>query len=124
MSIKIPPICPYCQNSSMLVTGAEVYPHRPDLVQLYFYRCQPCDAFVGCHPGSTKPLGRLANAELRRAKSAAHAAFDPLWKQGAMHRSSAYAWLAQMLGIAGSDCHIGLFDVEMCNRVVEICKGK
>jgi hypothetical protein len=115
-------VCDYCGNGAQLVTGREVYPHRPDLYAKQFYQCKPCDAMVGCHPGTTKALGRLANAELRRAKIYAHAAFDPIWKSGCKKRSSAYAWLADQLGINHQDCHIGMFDVDMCMRVVEVCR--
>jgi hypothetical protein len=116
-------ICPYCQNVAELVTGADVYPHRPDLHHKFIYRCAPCDALVGCHPGTKKPLGRLANAELRKAKQAAHAAFDPLWQSGGMKRQAAYGWLAGQLGIDRQECHIGMMDVAMCKRVVEVCSG-
>ena len=64
------------------------------------------------------PLGRLANAELRRAKSAAHAAFDPLWKSKRMKRRDAYGWLARELGISRDNCHIGMFDIAACRAVV------
>lgn len=117
------PICPYCDTSSTLVGGDEIYPHRPDLAHKWFYRCVGCDAYVGCHPGSKRPLGRLANAQLRRAKNHAHAAFDPMWKNGPMKRSHAYQWLAKRLEIPVKDCHIGMMDEEMCQKVVEICNG-
>ena len=106
-----------------MVGGLAIYPHRHDLREKKFYQCAPCDAYVGCHPGTTNPLGRLANAELRAAKMAAHAAFDPLWKSGAKKRGSAYAWLADALRIDKKQCHIGMFDVADCRRVVEVCKG-
>lgn len=64
-------------------------------------------------------LGGLANAELWAAKRLAHAAFDPLWKEFGMKRNSAYCWLAQQLQIPAQDCHIGMFDVETCRRVVK-----
>jgi len=64
------------------------------------------------------PLGRLANAELRAAKRAAHAAFDPIWKGGDMSRHAAYGWLAKQLGISRANCHIGMFDVDGCEAVV------
>ncbi len=70
----------------------------------------------------TQPLGRLANAELRRAKSAAHARFDPIWTEGYKKRRRAYAWLAHELGMDVNCCHIGEFDVEQCRRVVAICE--
>jgi len=116
-------LCPYCWEKAKLVDGKAIYPHRPDLYSLNFYQCSPCGAYVGCHKtgDGKQPLGRLANAELRKAKSAAHAAFDPMWKDGKKKRGSAYAWLADNLGIDKRDCHIGMFDVETCRRVVEIC---
>lgn len=124
------PNCDYCGSRSERVTGATIYPHRADLAAKIIYRCQPCGAWVGCHPGTDTPLGRLANAELRRAKSAAHAAFDPLWKakikrekvRKGKARGLGYQWLAEQLGIEAADCHIGMFDVATCQRVVEICR--
>lgn len=72
------PDCPYCGQESMQGTGVDVYPHRPDLQHLVFYSCAPCQARVGCHPGTTRPLGNLANAELRAARIEAHTQFDKL----------------------------------------------
>ena len=62
----------------------------------------------------------------------AHAAFDPLWQRKLLKlekikgskrraRGDGYYWLSQQLGIPFEDCHIGMFDVDMCKRVVEIC---
>lgn len=115
------PACPYCGKMSVQTSGREIYPHRPDLYSKVFYQCAPCDAYVGCHPGTDRPMGRLANAELRRAKLAAHAAFDPIWKGGRRNRRSAYKWLAGKLGISPDECHIGMFDVERCRKVIAIC---
>ena len=116
-------VCPYCMEPAEKVTGEAIYPHRPDLYNKMFYQCEDCEAYVGCHPGTDKPLGRLANAQLRRAKSAAHAVFDPIWKNGSKQRGEAYAWLAAQLSIDKNDCHIGMFDVGTCQRVIEICNG-
>ena len=119
------PICPYCDRKSELVTGNAIYPHRPDLFGKFFYRCEPCGAYVGCHPGTQNPLGRLANAELRAAKQKAHAAFDPMWRgndrSAGKRRAAAYAWLSEQLGIAPQNTHIGMFDVDLCKRTVELC---
>lgn len=118
------PTCPYCGTVAQLVTGEAIYPRRPDLWAKRFWSCPPCKAYVGCHPGTTTPLGRLADATLRSAKQAAHALFDPLWQRGEMTREKAYAWLARELGIPGKDCHIGMFDVDTCVRVIEVCKKR
>ena len=48
-----------------------------------------CDAYVGCHEGTTLPLGRPANARLRTLKAEAHKQFDPIWKSGLMNRREA-----------------------------------
>ena len=116
--------CPYCGNPAVLVTGQVIYPHRSDLFDKKFWQCQPCDAYVGCHSGGTTPLGRLANNELRKAKMSAHAAFDPIWQSEEMTRSEAYAWLAKTLHISADDCHVGMFDLVTCMRVVAACKGR
>ena len=110
--------CPYCDRDAELVGGGEIYPHRDDLTHKKFWRCKPCKAWVGCHPDTTKPLGRLANAELRREKQKAHAASDPLWRSKEMSRTGAYRWLAAQLGIAEANCHIGMMDVLACKAVV------
>lgn len=117
------PKCPYCGMPTEKATGKLIYPHRRDLQDMHYWLCNPCDAYVGCHRGTWKPFGRIANSELRRAKVAAHNAFDPLWKTGRMSRSQCYRWLAEQLGISKSQCHIGLFDVAMCVRVVNACQA-
>lgn len=116
-----PPECPYCQSPSKLVNGDAIYPHRPDLYEKKFWACDPCKAYVGCHQGTETPLGRLANSELRSAKMAAHAALDPIWKSGKMKRGAVYVWLAEKMGIPIDQCHIGMFDVDQCKKVREIC---
>ena len=120
------PKCPYCENPSVLVTGDTIYPLRSDLRHKLFWLCRPCDAYVGCHPigngDGTKPLGRLADAPLRKAKMSVHAALDPLWKDGLLTRRMAYHHLAVKLGIPPKECHIGWFDIRTCERAVEVCK--
>lgn len=117
--------CDYCNTATRLAKGNEIYPHRPDLASLNFYLCDSCGAYVGCHKNGDgkRPLGRVANAELRKAKSKAHAAFDPLWKSGGMTRGAAYTALAKSMGIYKEQCHIGMFDIEQCEYVVAWCEG-
>ena len=125
-------ICDYCGQAANLVTGEVIYPHRRDLYHLKFWHCDNGhpSAYVGCHkPGNgqgdgDKPLGRLADKVLRKAKGNAHQSFDWLWQDGIMKRNDAYAWLAEQLGINQEDCNIGLMDVATCNRVVDLCMNK
>ena len=124
------PICPYCNKPSRLVNGLLLYGRR-DLEKKFFYECAPCRAHVGCHPGSKNPLGRLADKALRDAKQETHAAFDPLWLRACAEglsrkkaRDAAYKWLTLALGIAREDCHIGMFDLELCRRATALCRTR
>lgn len=117
-------VCRYCQKRAKRVTGEAVYPHRPDLADMILYRCDPCDAHVGCHPGTDIPLGELANGHLRYLRRQAHSAFDPIWRTGEKGRRDAYRWLAEQLGIPFGVCHIGQFDIDMCKRVIAVCRER
>lgn len=120
-------ICPYCDKPAPLVTGKQVYPYRRDLWKKKFYLCRGCDAYVGCHPKSERPLGVPANKALRKLRRAAHDAFDPLWRHRmrVFHkRSHAYKWLAESLFIKTSDCHIGQFNEQQCEDTIRHCKNR
>jgi hypothetical protein len=104
-----------------LSDGREAYPHRSDLFSKQFWFCG-CGAFVGCHPGSDVPLGAPAGKATKRARMDAHAAFDALWKSRRMGRGEAYRWLADKLGIAPRDCHIGHMTRDMAERVVSVSR--
>ena len=120
MKKKLKIDCDYCGGFAYLTKGHAVYPLRIDLHQKLYYHCKPCEAYVGVHKGTTKPLGRVANAHLRRLKMQAHGAFDPIWKKGFKKRQTAYSWLAKKLNIKTDDCHIGMFDIDTCRKVIEI----
>lgn len=126
--------CDYCGENAKLVGGDVIYPHRKDLYHLNFWKCPDCvDTYVGCHRNDARvdgvisngklPLGRLANANLRKAKSKAHAAFDPIWRDSpTITRGEAYKMLAAYLQIPRKHCHIGMFDEDMCRKVEEFAK--
>ena len=109
-------ICAYCHQPAELITGKVLYLHRRDLWTKKFWRCTPCQAWVGCHSKTDNPLGRLANAELRAAKSKVHLVFDVLWKDRGWKRTDAYLWLAEKMGLPPNQCHIGMFDLAQCEK--------
>jgi zinc-finger-containing domain len=110
------PNCPYCNNPSVLFSESSRFYGGRDFGPQY--ACEPCQAWVGCHPGTTKPLGRLANKELRGWKGRAHAAFDPLWQSKRMTRHEAYAHMQKLMKMTPDQAHIGLFDVAECQRLI------
>lgn len=135
------PICPACTRAARLSSGSEIYPHRADLAGVPVWICDGCGARVGCHPGTTKPLGTPANEQLRKARILLHERMiDPLWREGAdafyqegdsaakrrlrqVARARVYAFLAHRLGIKRKDCHTGLFDLDTCRRAWRALDG-
>lgn len=122
--LPIPSQCPCCGSSKVecvhhtMVYGRE-YRDWP-----WMLRCGTCRATVGLHPFTNIPLGTLATKAIRDARMRAKDAFNPLWHGGGMGRSEAYAWLAKKLGIARvEECHIGWFDVQQCEQVIEACEA-
>ena len=111
-------VCNYCKERAELVRGSALFPGAKELYYHKFWRCAPCKAHVGCHPGTDEPLGTLATQRLRRLRHTVHLRFDDRWKNGRLRkrrkkRSEAYVWLAEKLEIPVEQCHIGMFD-EKC----------
>ncbi len=95
--------CCGCQKDveAMLTDGTEIYPHRPDLADLPFWKCITCGNFVGCHHKTndrTKPLGCIPTPEIKNARKHIHRILDPLWKSGRMKRGRIYGKLAKVVG--------------------------
>ena len=109
-------LCAYCRSVPKLVDSAIVYGVSYGLI----YYCKECDAYVGVHKGTTRPLGRLANRELRKLKVDAHNCFDRLWKEKYFTRQEAYIFLQKKLKIEKQFCHIGMFDERTCEKVIEV----
>lgn len=120
-------LCDYCDTPATFCASSEHVYHGRNYGPIW--HCASCDAWVGCHKGNggTRPLGGLANAELRNARRQAHVAFDPVWQKlmptngcsKAKARGNVYVWLADKLGIDPTVCHIGMFDIDLCARTVE-----
>ncbi len=117
-----PQVCPFCRSSVSLVDSAKVYRRSYGFIYLCD-RFPHCDARVSCHPGSIKPLGTLADRELRQWRSLAHRHFDPLWKSRIFtSRHAAYKWLASSMGLPPALTHVAMFDVSQCIRAIAVVK--
>lgn len=117
--------CPYCGAEAHLKDASFIYHTTQSKKWGKVWVCDnfpECNSYVGCHEGTEIPLGRLANERLRTLKKEAHRQFDPIWKSGLMSRREAYKWLADMLNIPLDECHIGMFDIKMCQKVIHLCK--
>lgn len=117
------PTCPVCSKESVLVNGREIYPHRPDLYSLKFYRCENhTEYYVGCHKGTTNALGVLANKEHRNLKMKCHKIFDPLWKSKKHSRNGLYKKLSQEMNISIDKTHFGMFSADQLKTAYRIMK--
>lgn len=84
-----------------LTSGAEVYPHRPDLAALPRWKCDGCGNHVGTHHKTddpTKPLGNIPSPELKNARIKIHELIDPAWKSGRIKRKALYSAMNKALG--------------------------
>lgn len=116
------PQCPYCGGRAVISDGTVIYGRSYGRVWIC-PNYPECDSYVGCHPGSRRPLGRMANKELRALKIQVHKAFDGLWKSRMMKRSEAYKWLADAMKIPQRECHVGMFDEDSCRAALAACES-
>ena len=121
-----PKICRYCGGTIRLVPASNIYGEaaakRQGLEKERIYQCQNCNARVGCHRGTSRPLGNVANETLRLKRMETHRVFDGSWKRRGMTRSQGYRWLATELGLPTSLTHIGGFEMEQCQKVIDLCE--
>lgn len=119
-------ICPYCNQPSQYTSNKVIQKYHTGMI----YYCEQCNAYVGVHKGTNKSLGRLANKELRENKKLTHYYFDKIWNElmnkynwsKYKARNSMYLWLSNELHIPLDETHIGMFDIELCNKTINICK--
>ena len=92
--------CCQCATETQcrLTGGPEVYPHRKDLADKRFWRCRECRNYIGCHPGTERPLGSIPTPALRTVRMRIHGVIDPLWKSKRASRGKIYAEMSALLG--------------------------
>ncbi len=95
--------CCRCEENvdARLTDGVEIYPHRSDLYNLPFWKCDRCGNFVGCHhktKNNTRPLGCIPTPEIKNARKEIHKILDPIWKSGRVDRKTLYAAISEHLG--------------------------
>ncbi len=123
------PVCPYCNTPSVLCDASAVYgPTYAGRFNMWVCANYPdCDSYVGVHKDQAipKPLGTMANAELRKLRKRVHAIFDPMWKPGPEARftgrdarKKAYRWISDRLAVA--DFHTAESGEALCRRALAI----
>lgn len=119
--------CVGCQQKveARLTNGKEIYPHRPDLYDLPFWKCDTCKNYVGTHhktDSPTKPLGCIPTKQILAKRKEIHALLDPLWKNGVRSRKDLYNAIS---GAVGFRYHTGqIRSVEEADKVLEFIKKR
>lgn len=116
--------CPYCGAEAKLRPASVVYKENTIDEDGYLFVCDrypQCDSYVGAHRDSKRPMGTLANSELRNRRILAHRAFNQIWKSGVMTRDQAYKWLQAKLCLNEQQTHIAMFSEYMCDQVIAVC---
>lgn len=112
--------CTYCQQPAEFVSHEAIYGKRYGDKSWMVWLCRPCNAYVGVHQNNpARPLGTMANKELRAWRQKAHAAIDPLWESGLMKRKAVYARLSEMMGY---EVHVGESNAKQCAAIIEAAK--
>ena len=123
--MKVSKICRYCGGVVRLVPARRIYGDSTDRLGLAhekIYLCQNCNARVGCHKGTSRPLGNVANEVLRLKRRETHQVFDRFWQNAGMSRTQAYKWLAKKMSLSDEDAHIGGFEMDQCQQVIDLCQ--
>jgi hypothetical protein len=118
-------ICRYCGGVIRLVPARSIYgdaAKRLGLEHEKIYQCQNCNARVGCHKGTNRPLGNVANEVLRLKRMETHQVFDAFWSSHGMSRTQGYKWLASQMNLSETRTHIGGFEMDQCQQVIDLCR--
>lgn len=124
--------CTSCGRPAELVDGLHIYPNRPDLAELNFWICEPCDSRVGTHKGTTDPVGAMANKLDRQARMVAHKWFDLLYRapwagrdDQLYSKNQAYQWLAEAFDSEDIDGFgIGYLNAKQCQQLEDLISAE
>ena len=113
--------CNLCGGSVEYIQNSVVYgkPYGSG----WCYRCTECKAFVGTHINNPKkPLGILADDEMRELRQKCHELFDRRWTNP-RERTKAYSELADKLGYGDGKCHFAWMSKNELKIALMILKG-
>ena len=116
--------CPYCGAPAICRPASTVFGNAVRQKGSYLYLCSrwpACDSYVAAHKRDLRPMGTLANKDLRRKRILAHEALEKLHRHRHMEKWAVYVWLQGKLGLDPEEVHIGMFSDEMCDKVISLC---
>lgn len=85
--------CPYCGRMAVLRPAKHVYGSQNLDPGNYLYVCSgypSCDSYIGVHKKTMRPMGTLANGDLRHKRIEAHRALNQVVNSGIMTKKGIY----------------------------------
>ncbi|UJF20240.1 DUF3268 family zinc-finger domain-containing protein (plasmid) [Vibrio sp. SS-MA-C1-2] len=66
--------CHICHADKVcnLKLGAELFPKLKNIAKRKYWRCSSCGGNVGCRQGTSKPIGPIVSAKIKRYRSTIH----------------------------------------------------
>lgn len=117
--------CPYCGAPVVCRPASTVYRNALRQKGSYLYLCSrypACDAYVSAHKKDRRPMGTLADGNLRHKRILAHRALEKLRQERHMEKWAVYVWLQGKLKMEPEQVHIGMFSEQMCDQVISLCR--
>lgn len=111
-------ICPYCGKKAVLRPASYLYGEKRIFTpETMFYVCSgypDCNAYVSANQKNHRPLGIMADGELRNLRIQTHRALREIWTQGYMTKNSTYHWLSGKLALPEKETHVAMFSTYRC----------
>ena len=101
--------CPYCGRMAVLRPAKHVYGSQNLDPGNYLYVCSgypSCDSYIGVHKKTMRPMGTLANGDLRHKRIEAHRALNQVVNSGIMTKKGIYL-VAEQVRSKGKRCPAG-----------------
>ena len=117
-------ICPYCGKKAVLRPASYLYGEKRIFTpETMFYVCSgypDCNAYVSANQKNHRPLGIMADGELRNLRIKTHRALREIWTQGYMTKNSTYHWLSGKLALPEKETHVAMFSTYRCRETIRL----
>lgn len=116
-------ICPFCDQPARWCENKEIYGRNYGKSYMVWL-CKPCDAYVGCHCNTKRPLGTIANAETRKWRKKVHAELDPIWRNHHNPKGRRARLYERLSKHFGYEYHTGESDVAACKKALAFIRSE
>lgn len=114
--------CDFCDSPVNLRENKEVYGKNfGQWPWIYLCSNDNCKAFISCIKGTYKPVGTLANHELRELRKQISLWLRQLVEEGPFTEIGAKDWCAAWIGVKLDEFKIAKLSVKQCQTIIYRC---